>query len=185
MDLNVPNSGFRHVSEFMTRGGGAYTAVMGLPFPRPIPSRDHFTDIWKELVKPLALDPPVSVPEPPTSGRSWPLQSWARYIQSRPPLVDTIHWKRPLAFLLRGDAYPCAGGSSTQLSIGLLNHCARARTPAYLCVIGMAVCRDKDMAALATIWSKNLEVYGRFVSISFLYQFLEVNIQYFANINAD
>ena len=35
-------------------------------------------------------------------------------------------------------------------------------------VIGMAVCGDKDMAALATIWSKNLHVYGRFVSLSFL-----------------
>ena len=95
----VPKSGFRHVSEFMTRRGVAYTAATGLPFLRPIPSRDHFTDTWKELVKPLALDPPVSVPQPPTSGRSWPLQSWARYIQSRPPFVDTIDWKRPLTFL--------------------------------------------------------------------------------------
>ena len=48
-------------------------------------------------------------------------------------------------------------------------------TPAYLWVMGMAVCRDKDMAALATIWSKNLQVYGRFVSLSLLRQFLEVN----------
>ena len=90
MDLNVPKGGFRHVSEFMTRRAGAYTAAAGLPFPRPIPSRDRFMDTWKELVKPLALDRPVSVADPPTSGRSWPLQSWARYIQSRPPLVDTM-----------------------------------------------------------------------------------------------
>ena len=82
-------------------------------------------DTWKELVKPLALDRPVSVVDPPTSGRSWPLQLWARYIQSRPPLVDTIDWKRPLTFLLRGDAYPCTGGSWTQLSIVLLNHGVR------------------------------------------------------------
>ena len=34
--------------------------------------------------------------------------------------------------------------------------------------MGMAVCGDKDMAALATIWSKNLLVYGRFVWFSFL-----------------
>ena len=158
MDLNVPKGGFRHVSEFMTC----------LPFPRPIPSRDRFTDTWKELVKPLALDRPVSVSHPPTSGRSWPLQSWARYIQSRPPLVDTIDWTRPLTFLLRGDAYSCTARSWTQLSIGLLNHSARARTPAYLWVIGMTVCGDRDIAALATIWSKNLQVYGRFVSLSFL-----------------
>ena len=155
MDLNVPKGGFRHVSEFMTRRGGAYTAAMGLPFPHPIPSHDHFMDTWKELVKLLALDRSVSVADPPTltSGRSWPLQSWAAYIQSRPTLVGTINWKRPLTFLLRGDAYPCANGSWTQLTIGLLNHGARGRTPAYL---WMAVCGDKDMAMLATIWSKNL-----------------------------
>ena len=56
MDLNVPKGGFRHVSEFMTRRGAAYTAATGLPFPRPIPSRDRFTGTWKELVKLLALD---------------------------------------------------------------------------------------------------------------------------------
>ena len=139
MDLNVPKGGFRHVSEFMTHRGAAYTAATGLPFLRPIPSRDCFMDTWKELVKPLALDRPVSVADPPTSGRSWPLQSWARYIESCAPLVDTIDWKRPLTFLLRGDAYPCAGGSWTQLSIGLLNLGARARTPTYPWVIGIAV----------------------------------------------
>ena len=117
----------------------------------------------------IALDPPVSVPEPPTSGRSLPLQSGARYIQSRPPLVDTIDWKRPLTFLLRGDAYPCAGGSWPQLSIGLFNYGARAQTPPpYLWVIGMAACGDKDMAVLVTIWSKNLRVYGHLLSLSFL-----------------
>ena len=165
MDLNVTKSGFRHVLEFMTRWGAAYTAATGLPFPRPTPSRHRFTDTKKELVKPLALDPPMSVPEPPTSGRSWLLQSWARNIPSRPPLVDTIDWKRRLTFLLRGNAYLCTGGSRTQLSIGHLNHGARARTPAYLWVPGMAICGDEGTAALATIWSKNLQVYGPFLSL--------------------
>ena len=132
MDLNVPKLGFRHVSEYMSRRGSAYSAATGLPFPRPIPTRDTFMDTWKELVTPVDLRPPVSVPDPPASGRSWPLPSWARYVQSRPSLVETIHWTRPLTFIVRGDAYPCAGGSWTQLSIGLLNHGARGRTPAYL-----------------------------------------------------
>ena len=99
----------------------------------------------------------VSIADPPASGRSWPLQSWARYVQSRPPLADVINWSRPLTFLLRGDVYPCAGGSWTQLSIALLNHGARGRSPAYLWVIGMAVCGDKDMVALATICAENLQ----------------------------
>ena len=84
MDFNLPKSGFRHVSHFTTRQGAAYTAATGLAFPRPIPSRDRFTNIWKEWVQ------PVSVPEPLARGRSWPLQSWARYIQLRPSLVDTM-----------------------------------------------------------------------------------------------
>ena len=160
MDLNVPKLGFRHVSEYMSRRRSAAT---GLPFPRPIPTRDRFTDTWKELVTPLDLRPRVSVPDPPASGRSWPLPSLARYVQSRPSLVDNIDWTRPLTFIVRGDVYPCAGGSWTQLSIGLLNHGARGRTPAYLWVIGMAVCGDKDMAALATIWADNLKVCGPFL----------------------
>ena len=81
---------------------------------------------------------------------------WDYWIQSRPSLVDTIDWKRPLTSIVRGDAYLCAAGSWTQLSIGLLNHGSRGRTPTYLWVIVMAVCGDKDMAALATIWAKNL-----------------------------
>ena len=108
-DLNVPKGGFRHVSEFMTRQGAAYSAATGLPLSRRIPSHDCFMDTWKDLVKALVLHRPMSLPDPPTSGRCWPLQSWACYIQSRPPLVDTMHWKRRLSFLLRGDAYPCAG----------------------------------------------------------------------------
>ena len=81
---------------------------------------------------------------------------------TRPSLVDTIDWTRPLTFIVRGDAYPCAGGSWTELSVGLPNHNARGRTPAYLWVIGMAVCGDKDMAAVPTIWADHLKVCGPF-----------------------
>ena len=171
MDLNVPKLGFRHVSEYMSRRGSAYSAATGLPFPRPIPTGDTFTDTWKELVTPLDLQPPVSISDPPASRRSWPLPSWARYVQSRRSLVETIGWTRPLTFIVHGDAHPCAGGSWTQLSIGLLNHGAGGGTPAYLWVIGMAVCGDKDMAALATIWADNLKVCGRFV-VCFFFAFL-------------
>ena len=129
MDLNVPKVGFRAMSEYMSRRGVAYTAATGYPFPRPIPSRDQYSDTRKEMAKPLELRPPMSIADPPASGRSWPLQSWARYVQSQPPLADVIDWLRPLTVLVRGDAYPCAGGSWTQLSAGLLNHGARGRSP--------------------------------------------------------
>ena len=71
--------------------------------------------------------------------------------------------KDPHLHSVYGDAHPCASGSWTQLSIGLINHGARGHTPAYLWVIGMAVCGDKDMAALATIWADNLKVCAPFV----------------------
>ena len=132
MHLNVRKSGLRHATDFMASRWAAYTASIGLPFPQRIPSRDRFTDTWKELLKPLVLDAPMSVPQPPTSGRFWPLQSSVRYIQSRPPLVDATDWKRPLNFLLRGDAYPCTGASVTQLCIGLFKHHTRpAHPPTY------------------------------------------------------
>ena len=92
------------------------------PVRRHVPTREAFKDAWKELVTPLDIRPPVYIPDPAASGRSWPLPSWSRYVQSRPSLVDTIDWTRPLTVIVRGDAYPCAGGSWTRLSIGLLNH---------------------------------------------------------------
>ena len=45
VELNVPHTGFRHVSEFMTRLGG----VTGCLFPRSIPTRDKCLDTWKEM----------------------------------------------------------------------------------------------------------------------------------------
>ena len=160
----MTKTGFRHLFEFMTRRVIDYTPAKGHTFPRPIPTGQAFLDTWKDMAKPLELRPPVHVDHPPASGRSWPVHSWARYIQSRPPPVDTIDWDRPLTFTMRGDAYPCATGSWTQLWIGLLNHGKRGRTPAYWWVIRMAVCDDKDMAPLATIWAENLRVLGAFVS---------------------
>ena len=37
LDLHVPKGGFRHVFEFVTRRGAAYTATTGLPSPPPHP----------------------------------------------------------------------------------------------------------------------------------------------------
>ena len=60
--------------------------------------------------------------------------------------------------MVQGDGYPCAGGSWPQLSVGLLNHGLKARTPAFLSVIGLAVTGDKDMVALGQIWAQVLQV---------------------------
>ena len=72
-------------------------------------------------------------------------------------LVGVLDTPPPVARIpppLHTTMFPC---------IALVNHGARGRTPAYLWVIGMAVCGDKDMAALATIWAGNLKACGPFV----------------------
>ena len=54
MDLNVPKVGFRAMSEYMSRRGVAYRAATGYPFPRfPIPTRDQYSDTWKQMAKRL------------------------------------------------------------------------------------------------------------------------------------
>ena len=62
-------------------------------------------------------------------------------------------------FIVRGEAFPCAGGSWSHLGIALANHGARARQTAYYWVIGMAVCGGKNMAPLSAIWKDNLQVW--------------------------
>ena len=131
-DLNVTKTGFCHLSEFMTRRGIYYRAATGHHFPRPIPTRQAFFDTWKDMAKPLELRPPLNVDDPPASRRSWLLHSWARYIQSNPPLMDTIDCDQPLVLIVRLDAYPRAGGSWPKMSIGHLIHCKRGHTRAYL-----------------------------------------------------
>ena len=158
LELGAPRSGFRVLSEYITRRGDAYTARTGLPFPRPIPTRDQFDATWKSLTAPLALSPREECADPPLSGCCWPLRSWTRYVQSRSALCQSFDWTRPLTFVVRGDGYPCTGGGWSQLSVGLLNHGEKARTPAFLWVIGMAVTGEKDMVALGQIWAQVLQV---------------------------
>ena len=158
LELAEPWSAFRVLSEYITRRGDAYTARIGLPFPRPIPTRDLFDATWKSLTAPLALSPPVECADTPSSARCWPLRSWAQYVQSRLALCQSIDSTRPLTFVVRGDGYPCASGSWSQLSVGLLNHRVKARTPTFLCLIGMAVTGDKDPVAPGQMWAKLLQV---------------------------
>ena len=119
LELGAPWSGFCVLSAYINRQGGAYIARTGPPFPRPIHTRDQFDATWKSLTAPLALSPQMECADPPSSGRCWPLRSWAQYVQCRPALCQSIDWTRPLTFLVRGDGYPCAGGSWSQLSVWL------------------------------------------------------------------
>ena len=105
MDLNVPKRGFKHMWEFMSRRGSAYTAASGLLLSRCIPNREKFMDTWRVLATPLELQPPGSIPDPPTRGCSSLVQSLVKYVQSCPSLVDHIRWTRPLTVIGRRYAY--------------------------------------------------------------------------------
>ena len=47
LELGAPRSGFRVLSEYITRRDDAYTARTGLPLPRPIPTQDQLDATWK------------------------------------------------------------------------------------------------------------------------------------------
>ena len=52
LELGAPRSDFRVLFEYIIPQGDAYTARTGLPFPRPIPTRDQFDATWKSLTAP-------------------------------------------------------------------------------------------------------------------------------------
>ena len=69
-----------------------------------------------------------------------------------------IDWSFALTFIVRGDGYPCAGGEWSQLSVSIANMGLWGRIPACVWVIGLAICGDKAMATLATLWEDNIKV---------------------------
>ena len=106
----------------------------------------------------MQLDEPIATVLPKAIGISWPFASWVTYILSRPGLVRSINRTFPLTFIIRGDAYPVAGGNWTRLTISLADFKCLARSPAGLWVLSMANCDDKAMDTLGTSCKSNWEV---------------------------
>ena len=159
LNMRAPKSSGRTLSELYTlRKLEYHRTVPGGPNSRPICTERDFQARWKELVAPVRLDEPVATVLPKATGISWPFASWVTYILSRSSLVRSIHRNFPLTFIVRGDAYPVAGGNGTQLTISLANFDRLASSPAGLCVLSMANCDDKAMDTLGTLWKSNWEV---------------------------
>lgn len=72
---------------------------------------------------------------------------------------------------MRGDAFPVAGDSWTQLSITVLNHGYLAREMAYTWLIGAAFVSDKDSHLLKKLWAPNFKVRS-ILSLIYAYLFL-------------
>ena len=68
LELGAPRSGFRVLSGYITRRGDAYTARTGLPFQRPIPTRDQFDATWKSIDRSACVVPPGGMCRPPIVG---------------------------------------------------------------------------------------------------------------------
>ena len=159
LNMRVPKSSWRSLWELYTlRKLEYHRTVPGGPYSRPICTERDFQTRWKELVAPVQLDSPVATVLPKATGISWPFASWVTYILSRPGLVRSINRSFPWAFIVRGDAYPVAGGNWIQLNISLANFDRLARSPARLWVLSIANCDDKAMDTLGTLWKSNGEV---------------------------
>ena len=140
--MRAPKSSWRTLSELYTLYKLEYhRTVPGAPYSRPICTERDFQARWKELVAPVEWDPPVATVLPKATRISWPFTSWVKYILSRPGLVRLINRPFPLTFIVRGDAYPVAGGNWTQLTISLANFDRLARSHG-LWVLSMANCDD-------------------------------------------
>ena len=158
LNMRNPKSSWRTLSELYTlRTLEYHLTVPGGPYSRPICTERDFQARWKELLAPVQLDEPVATMLPKATGISWPFASWVTYILSRLGLVRSINRNFPLTFIVRGDAYPVAGGNWTQLTISLANFDSLARSPAGLWVLSMANCDDKAMDTLGTLWKSNWE----------------------------
>ena len=159
LNTRAPKSSWRTLSELYTlRKLECHRTVPGGPYSCQICTERAFQARWKELVAPVQLDEPVATVLPKATGISWPFASWVTYFLSRPGLVLSINRKFPWTFIVRGDAYPVAGGNWTQLTIPLANFDRLARSPAGLWVLSMANCDDKAMNTLGTLWKSNWEV---------------------------
>ena len=77
----------------------------------------------------MELDPPVATVLSKATGISWLFASWVTYIFYCLGSVRSINRSFPLTFIVRGDAYPVAGGNWTQLTISLANFDRLARSP--------------------------------------------------------
>ena len=65
LEFGAPLSGFGVLSEYITRRGDAYTGRTGLPFPRPVPTRDQFDATWKSLTCSSCVVPLSGMCRPP------------------------------------------------------------------------------------------------------------------------
>ena len=104
--LRSPNKAFQQVWELMSLQKVRYRSTVTQLNPHyyvsPLCTRNAFDLKWKELLTPLQLDPPTSTTRPRATAVVWALESWIRYLFSRPALIRQVERSFPLTL-------PCGG----------------------------------------------------------------------------
>ena len=162
MDLSVPKLSVEHVSKYMSHWWSAYAAATSLRFPRPIASPNKIMETWKQLVTPLEVRPALFIRETGYE-RLLLAATIVGHVRAITSLAGGPHQVDDTPHLHRAwgcvPAPPVLGPKSPLRS----PTAPTGRTCPYLWVLGMALGRNKDMAALTTIWARKLRLYSPFV----------------------
>ena len=114
-------------------------------------------DTWKGLTSLCALESPTWYNH--TVSISWPLKERLEYLQSQDAFWDTVADPQDgITLIIRGDGYPVAGCSWTQLNVSIMDHGRHVRTTSHMWVISPSYASNKDMEDLKILWKTKTEV---------------------------
>jgi hypothetical protein len=155
--LGLSRAKYRHLLSFASAKQQAYFNATGVRVPNLFPGRRTVEDTWKSLTSLCTLESPTWYNN--TVSISWPLEEWLEYVQSQDAIWDTVADPQDgITLIIRGDGYPVAGCSWTQLNVSIMDHGRHARTTSHMWVISLAYASDKDMEDLKILWKTNVEV---------------------------
>ena len=155
--LGLSRAKYRHLLSFASAKQQAYFNATGVRVPNLFPGRRTVEDTWKSLTSLCALESPTWYNN--TVSISWPLEQWLEYVQSQDAIWDTVADPQDgITLIIRGDGYPVAGCSWTQLNVSIMDHGRHARTTSHMWVISLAYASNKDMEDLKILWKTNVEV---------------------------
>ena len=155
--LGLSRAKYRHLLSFASAKQQAYFNATGVRLPNLFPGPQTVEDTWKSLTSLCTLESPTWYNN--TVSISWPLEEWLEYVQSQDAIWDTVADPQDgITLIIRGDGYPVAGCSWTQLNVWIMDHGRHARTTSHMWVISLAYASSKDMEDLKILWNTNVEV---------------------------
>ena len=104
LNMRPPRMLFGRVSELISLQQYRSTVTQLNPdhYVRPLCTRNAFDLKWKERRTPLQLHPLTSTTHPCATAVVWPLDSWIRYLFSRPALIRQLTGVCPSLSLSKG-----------------------------------------------------------------------------------